>query len=218
MAAVYHKNLLQEYCQKRKLAIPQYNTRNVEGTDETYAVYPYVWMSTVTLSLPGDPFGKYTGGIEKTKVEAEQSAAGLALSFLQQSEASQPKLTTKTSTAIFIDGENCPKAYEPLFKELGDGYTMCTFASTGHPASLRESLGSSDILLTVPSSRKDAVDIAMAIHLGVCIERNFMRRYIIITKDHFGACIPECLNGYAGNRQVLHYLSASDFLVAERCS
>ena len=217
-----YKNALQEYCQKSKLPLPRYETNKVECGDGN----SYMWMTTLYISeeLRVEPI---RGGIEKTKVEAEQSAARLALQFLDVKEAAIPKLVVLRSTAILIDGENCPRAYESLLRELGDGYTIYTFASAGHPALSRTNRGSSDLLIAVPSSRKDAVDISMSIHLGMYIAQGSFSRYIIITKDHFGACIPECVDeqfknaaGYFSDYtpvEVSHYQSPADFLTRERC-
>lgn len=214
-----YKNLLQEYFQKKRLALPHYATRSTVSKDAPSA---FVWTSVVTLFLPAST-QEIAGNSEKTKTEAEQSAAKLALQFLEHQRTTQPKLTTKLPTAVFIDGENCPVARLELFDELGEGYTIYTFASVGHPSLKQPTRGDADVLIPVSSSRKDAVDISISMHLGAYLVQPTYLRYIVITKDHFGACIPECVDATFRKRlsvfslvTISHVSSVSDFLEGER--
>ncbi len=70
---VDNKNQLQEYYQKLHLDSPIYNTEQCGGKPNAP-----LWRSTVVL------YDKsiYTGNVQKTKTNAEKSAAFLALSSL----------------------------------------------------------------------------------------------------------------------------------------
>ena len=60
-----YKNTIQEYCQKNKLSLPQYDTKLIESKSNEPQ-----WKSTIIFKDIA-----ITGHIKKTKILSEQSAA-----------------------------------------------------------------------------------------------------------------------------------------------
>lgn len=100
------KNLLQEYCQNKKIPLPIYDTLS---TDEG------LWVSTVTL---GD--GKnYKSNPKTTKKDAEKKAAKLAYADILEANAIDVSSVTEWVDhrfTVFIDVENQPVAAMELLK------------------------------------------------------------------------------------------------------
>jgi len=103
------KNQLQEYCMKNKIALPEYETKNIG--DKTP-----LWLSTVTAD------GKsVTGNSELTKTGAEISAASLLLSNLSPAM----KITKVGEDGIYLlDLENAPlvKGQKPTSNQIWIGF------------------------------------------------------------------------------------------------
>lgn len=247
-----YKNILQEYCQQRKIHLPFYKTFAVSPTcksdddkDNKTANIVVEWKSEVTLTAPEaaastsattdilDSFLPITvtGRSATTKVAAQQSAAKVALEEIQsrsaelQNRADKSKLNTNAPTCIFVDAENCPLGTQHLEEKLGNGYRVYVFAATGHPTLARKYNEKLVEVVPVPSSRKDAVDLSISIWLGIMLALSKFEKFVVITKDHFGPAIPECVDEntkrQASQRKartshmVQHHLSAEQFIASE---
>lgn len=85
-----HKNKLQEYFQKKYLAIPKYNTRRTGGTD-----HQPEWISDIEL-YDGR---KFTGSSKSTKSQAENSVAQICYNNIVGIVKSKSGTTTSSRTS-----------------------------------------------------------------------------------------------------------------------
>jgi Double-stranded RNA binding motif len=114
------KNTLQEYCQKRKLPIPVYDTVQINNGEN-----PPIFESSLIFD---DIIYKAQG---RTKVGAEKDVAKIVCEHLDVSDVSKPKHITyltqkyenlfsipidKYNKIYLIDGDNCHITNEDVFE------------------------------------------------------------------------------------------------------
>jgi len=179
-----YKNLLQEYFQKKKLPIPQYESFRVGGTDTLPE-----WQSTVIIY----DNTKYMGEKCLKKTAAENSAAFIALKLIEKQEVINP-YDYKVNTAILIDIENLPKFYEeiPSYDLSNQNLTVYGFIGQYHPLSPKIN-NYKMIKVISPSTRPDGTDTCMQVYTGMLLMLEKHEHYIIATKDHFGSALVEMI-------------------------
>jgi hypothetical protein len=193
--SINYKSKLQEECQKRKITLPEYATHNLGGQ-----AHAPLFQSTVYFDLIKSVTGE--AGC-KTKVEAEQSAAKIAINShfdrLLIEEATPKKLRIPDSfynVLIYVDYENQPSAVKYLLDHLENCAKMCAYISAFHhssgvifPQGVNKRL--------IKSSRKDACDMAITLDIGSVMgnaEAFCDYLFIIVTRDNFASSVQDVIN------------------------
>lgn len=182
------KGLLQEHCQKRKVANPIYERARVGGED-----HEPLWISTVTVDQLS-----FTGDVQKSKILADQAAADIALASLQESE--RTRATSKIldeSTVVLVDVENLPKFIDELKSEVSK-CNVIAFVGEHHPLA-EKTFPSNVLVIKTDSTRKDATDTCMQVYVGCLLAKNTYENYIIVTRDHFGSSLVDTIRSSRGN-------------------
>jgi hypothetical protein len=180
-----YKNILQEYYQKKKSHLPQYDTTRVGGSDTLPK-----WQSIVTCDNIS-----YLGDICPKKTAAENSAAFIALKAINSIEKPITPNDFNVSTAILIDIENLPKFFEeiPDCDLNNQNLTVYGFIGQYHPLSTK--YGDKKIIKVLsPSTRQDGTDTCIQVYAGILLALEKYEHYIIATKDHFGSSLVEMIS------------------------
>lgn len=175
------KNDLQEYCQKRRWALPKYITERCGGSD-----HQPLWRSTVDLGGTA-----ITGWIQSNRVEAEQQVAGAALRYLASMAIAPPKRTIAPGTVLLVDIENMPKFIDAVVAEV-EGLDIFGFVGMHHSLAHRE-LPTPAIKMVTPSTRPDATDTYIQTYAGYLISQQRYTTYLIATRDHFGSALVDII-------------------------
>jgi hypothetical protein len=184
-----YKNILQEYYQKKKLPLPQYDTTRVGGSDTSPK-----WQSIVNCDNIA-----YLGDICQEKTAAENSAAFLAFKAINSIEKTTATPTDfNVSTAILIDIENLPKFFEeiPDCDLNNENLTVYGFIGQYHPLSTKYE-DKKMIKILSPSTRQDGTDTCIQVYTGILLALEKYEHYIIATKDHFGSSLVEMINSHS---------------------
>lgn len=196
------KNILQEYCQQKRLPLPTYNTSWEE----------LGWQSEVTI-LDGKIF---EGEVCTTKVKAEQSAAQVALESLIEKQ--EKKHTKDGYFAILVDLENQPKVVEELISQviLTEKVRIFSFSFGSHPSvkKLAELLFRFEgpiehEFVAHGCTRADATDIMMCIWIGANQRKLDKYQFLIVTKDHFGdtaCCLLNNMKAFHTTEELIDYI------------
>lgn len=211
MATISAKNLLQEHYQKLNLPPPIYDCKRVGGEDHTP-----IWQSTVTIHT-GE---KFRGEKYPKKTDADISAAQEALKKVvalddytfeavddapathksptisakipTQPKASEPDLGDN-HIGIFIDGDNCPTVVDALTrKKLHPNVHVRVFVAKTHALATKP-IPDHIKRTIVDSAHRDATDTVMIMYMGAYLMDQTFDKYIIVTKDHFGASLVEAI-------------------------
>ena len=181
-----NKNQLQEYYQKLHLDVPSYSTEAYGGKSNA----PF-WRSTVTL------YDKsiFVGNVQKTKINAEKSAAFIALStLLLKPIKSIIEHQYINKTVMLIDVENMPKFFNeiPIHDLNNPNLTVYGFIGMHH--SLVDKMNHPKMIKIIsPSTRADGTDTCMQVYVGMLLTRALYDHYIIVTRDHFGYALVEMI-------------------------
>lgn len=184
------KNKLQEYCQKNRLKLPQYKTIPLGDS----------FVSSVSIDINGIVLTN-EGKVKSKKKAAEISAAEILLETLYIYLGRNKKIfRAKQTTRIMIDVENVP-LNDFLDKHQFQNYIIDVF--TSNPACIKklEKYEDKINIHKVKSSRRDAADILLVLQLGYIIGINGMydnekTAVIVVTNDHFGDSLIDCLKLY----------------------
>lgn len=231
-----YKNVLQEYCQKKKIPLPVYDTSKVYTFRCDVSSFSFV--SKVLVSIGGENTQE-TSDKYNSKKEAESDAARkmyYKISNNQQNFTNQfdfkdlyPKFHNNnssasieasrlegplTSTAIFIDLENLNKTKE--YSYLAQKYSsddriiLLGFISEYHH------LARNDFpfkVIKIKSNRSNACDVGLSMYCSLYLKENpSIGNVIIASRDNFaGACV-ECINTnlLSLNNQTLKAYNAYD--------
>jgi len=192
------KNRLQEFCQKKGLDLPRYETRKIDPNE-----HPPRFKSRVTITLNDNspnPNINLSGDIKSSKKSAELSAAAHMLEIIKDIQSENVKrypTPTDRSVYVYIDMENVHVGDFFDHHEFPDvGYYFQGFATENHP-SIRNPPSNINII-TTKSDHKDAADTLMIYWIGSAIHSLQGNVIIIVTKDHFAASLVEILNGKHG--------------------
>lgn len=192
---INYKNKLQEFCQKRSLDLPVYQT-----------VYDNGFRSSVMIKLIKSQNNiqdiQDTGNIQESgdifnnKKAAEQSAASKMLNRI--SEILHQKTINYTipdneNVYILIDMENIHIGNYFEQKKFSSNIHFIGFATENHPAL---SIPYPELLkiVTIKSDRKDATDLLIVWYTSSLIENNEVNKIMIVTKDHFGSGLVDIIN------------------------
>lgn len=108
------------------------------------------------------------------------------------------KVAEYEKTGIFIDVENQHTMVEKLIKKIGfcSGIEIMAFASTDHPSlrKLRDQNSSILQIVEVPCTRKDGADVGLTLSVGISLVQKDYQNIIIVTNDHFGDALAECVS------------------------
>ena len=191
------KNLLQEFCQKRGLALPKYETGLAGGMAHNPR-----FVSSVIVTYE-ETLYKVTGDTAGNKKEAEMNAAEMLLSKLdavQKENTKHYKPSTRSAIYVMIDLENIHVGDFFDHKVFHRSYSEFSFvgcATEGHPSlkNIQSSSGNDIIkIISIKSSHKDATDTLMIFGVGALVSQDNTAIFVIVTKDHFGAPLVEIIN------------------------
>ena len=190
------KNTLQELYQKQKLPLPKYKTVRLGGEE-----HKPIFISTITL---------YDGQIiegtsENTKKTAELNVAKKVLELVNPPKIIEKRsFNLKRKICLFVDIENKPIIEDLLdFIEDLSKIHIHAFASEDHPSLIklkelkqtRKKDFESIEIIEVPTTRKDGADIGLMLFVGGFLFKKMYKDYIIITNDHYGDALVDCVRG-----------------------
>lgn len=181
------KNQLQEYCQKRRLPLPVYDTKHMGPSHSPD------FVSTVVFKLKreSDTFQRIKGEMKKKAIDAEKSAATLALMRLSDTKN---KFTIQSGNPLTIlwdmENVNAKEFFENNHID-GSSLNMIGFVTAHHPQSLIQY--PFDKVVKINSHHRDSADMALVMYLSSSITQGHGGDYIIVTKDHFAASLDECV-------------------------
>lgn len=212
------KNLLQEYYQKAKQPLPIYTA------DSSGPPHQPTWIARVAVAD-----GTVVSGFPKTsRVKAELSAAEEACNVLKfhnkiresksdlqralpsegvgwgKTESFKTYGTDEQSLSFLVDLETASSEVEVLLK----GGVLETQISSFARMKLPEATKADHV---IPSSRSEAVDLAIAMALMRWLDEDQGAKFVIITRNTFGVTIAEISELFYTGR-VRSYETAADYL------
>lgn len=183
------KNLLQEYFQKRKLPLPIYDTK------QTGPPHLPNFVSTVKFTLGtytnDDQYQKIQGETRKKAVDAEKSAAEIALQEITKYKRNFIVRDNNLLTILWdLENVNAKNFFENNSLN-GSGLETVAFVTKYHPqASMSYPFTK---LITIDSQHRDAADMALVMYLGSSITCGRGGSYIVVTQDHFATSLHTCV-------------------------
>lgn len=190
-----YKSLLQEKLQSIKEDIPIYDTKKVKNEQ------PCFFVSKVSFSVNGKEYSfEKNNELSLSKKGAEKYIASIALEELENIlktknnviennvNNKEKKLISKIKkkVTIFIDYENCniDKEVDNLKNLTENNKNIEVIKICSEYSPLVEKAD-----MTVPSSRKDATDVAICCMVATKVVENNERKIFIITRDSFASCL-----------------------------
>ena len=172
-----YKNQLQEFCQKKKLHLPTYDTKRIGGSS-----HQPTFISSVKIQYNNAIYGSVCG----SKKAAEISVAKKMLKQLDNIliQETQHYDLLEGDIHVLIDMENVHMGDFFEKRKFGEGIRFIGFATENHP-SIRVVSDQLDVIETIKSDRRDACDILM-IGCAARMADTISGEMIIVTKDHFG--------------------------------
>lgn len=194
------KNDLQEYFQKRSLSCPKYETEKIGGSD-----HQPLFQSTVSFSI----FNKnyiVKGEVSSNKKTAEMSAAEKALINVQEKQKIINKKQLNTKICLVVDLEN-----KPVFGDVHCNYENLTTIGVCSRNCTVKNVPFQKIV--VESLSKDSADTAIILLIAKMILKNDFQTIIILTKDHFGKNVEDCIKSKSlsdFNHATVHHAISSE--------
>jgi len=202
-----YKNILQEYCQKNRLAFPRYTTFCTD-------TYPTRWYGTIELNSVVLP----TNTDFTNKTDAEQNLAAAMLAHIQpylqlHQQATQPQtprlpLTPRLSTLspldqtynVLIDLENL----QPRISHISPNVTVTCFLSTF--STINTTPYKHCTIVLIDSGLPEAVDHALTFYAAsIPLEHTV----VIVSRDRSSEVLAYLLK--SRGQKVLHYKNTADF-------
>jgi hypothetical protein len=204
-----YKGLLQEYCQKRGMSLPKYNTTFTNGK----------FVSSVIVN---DYFYEISERLTTydTKKEAEQVIAEYALSQIEKKNESEKHsfnihLTEEfqPTTSLFIDIENKQTILNDLEERINmdcfsnhengfqDSVYFYVFISKYHHLYKKIKDTKYCAVFEIDSPNKDAADVYMT-YMCASLGEDF-KNIGIVTGDHFGHTLVQILKDEDKNSRLL---------------
>lgn len=210
-----YKGFVNEFCQKNKLLLPQYDTKRVGGHD-----HDPIWESRLTL------LNKTFMSTNKSKIQAETNVAKLCYDYLQNNKSiancttvTQPitsqavqKLTLQVAQKcasvyninfsdyqkiVFVDVENCEIALDQEYENILFLF-FCAKNTTRKTCFGYQNKYKNCFVFVSQSVAKDAADHLLTFNAGIVECLNKMNKhkpqYYIITKDHYGECLEKFMD------------------------
>ena len=173
-----HKNLLQEFCQKNKLLLPEYDTVSkrslgLERSDKRFiSEVKIIYNDTEYMAL---------GSYETTKKDAEKSAAASMMIKIGEIRREQIKhYSSDHEIYVLIDLENVHVGDYFELRNFEKNYHFIGFATEDH-ATLR--LVPSWLLIeTIKSDRRDAADTLMIGYAAVLVNKIYNKGLMTISE------------------------------------
>jgi len=215
------KNALQEHFQKLGKPLPMYTTVRKGGSDHTPRFLSTVILANGD-KFRGSGSNKKKAELRAAEKAVKVTIPQKSLSRQPLSSGPPPgltkmgpdeatwrrtavlpfkpkgKVTEYEKTGIFIDVENQHAMVEKLLKQIGfcSGIEIMAFASTDHPSlrKLREFHSSILQIVEVPCTRKDGADVGLTLSVGISLIQKDYQNIIIVTNDHFGDALAECVS------------------------
>lgn len=214
-----YKGFLNEYFQKRKVSLPQYETKQIKNTEHNP-----LFISSITL---------YDGTIEVGEIcpkakAAESSAAYIIIKklsllasydckILDESKFSQenhkkeisngPKIQTTDHNrnvisdkiltdriCVLIDLENLQKFPDDITDDeiLNKNLTIYVFVGKHHCLADKK-LSNGIIRIISPSTRPNGTDTCIQVYTGMLLVKEYYDLYLIATRDNFGSTLAEMI-------------------------
>lgn len=180
-----YKNILQEFCQKEKIDLPVYETSIFE---DGFVSTAYVKLEDQILFAGG----KFKNKKKQSELSAAKHLLGKLNTYLEDNKVD---IFPNKPTRILVDLENIP--INDLFSKYNFENVIFEIFATENSSCLTKLDKKSDILMnihTVKSSRRDAADILMTLYVRQLFYNQ--ENLIIITKDHFGDSLMDCLDEF----------------------
>ena len=181
------KNLLQEFCQERKIPLPKYTTEKLESP----AHLPE-FISQVEI----DGMKYHSDKSYSSKRAAELSVAGVALASIQTKTEENKKIYQGESVAILVDLENQPSIVDKLVQKVNlneSNLEILVFVSGNSHLIDKEWESKKIIKCMIPSVRSDAADTYMIFKVGQLVQQKAYTKFIIVSRDHFAKTLEEIL-------------------------
>lgn len=188
------KNTLQEFCQKSKLPMPEYNT--VRKSLETEPPY---FESVVIFN------GHTYSGVGSTKIMAEKNVAekichdtGIGTTpvetanmKMEQKFHSLTEINAEKYENVFlVDGDNTHVIDTKIF---GDDKNLIIYFiaknTTKQIPLIHQQQYANCCIFISESIERDAVDHFLTFNLGKISVMWKNKKYFVVTKDHFGGCL-----------------------------
>ena len=196
-----YKGLLQEYCQKKHIRLPEYFTKKIFKNKDISEKYSCVDVNNKVYQEKIN-----TLETKNNKTKEEQIIAKLAyntIELIDENNKIKFNIETdcfgKTKTSLFIDIENKQKIIEEIkekidinYKKFINNIDIYVVMSTNHHLFGKMEVNDFYNLEWTYSSYKDAADIYMAY---LCGQKLLLYENIgIVTSDHFGNSLVDILN------------------------
>jgi len=192
MSHINNKNNLQDYCQKNKLPLPQYNTQKIESDNN-------IGSFRAIINI----FDKEFIAFGNSKKDAEKNVAGSVLAFMGGgvSRPSSPKIRRvpkvkfieimnyirPTTTILLVDAENSDIDIDILKENIVALFFVAKNTTKNKVFELQEKYHNCFVFIS-DSIGRDAADHLMTFHAGQLslINQHGKNSYYVLTKDHFG--------------------------------
>lgn len=192
MSHLNNKNNLQDYCQKNKLPLPQYNTQKIETDNNSVS-----FKATIII------FDKEFIAFGSSKKDAEKNVAGSVLTFMNCgiTRPSSPKIKRAskikfievmnhirpTTTILLVDAENSDIDIDILKENIIALFFVAKNTTKNKVFELQEKYHNCFVFIS-DSIGRDAADHLMTFHAGqlALLNQNGTNKYYVLTKDHFG--------------------------------
>lgn len=201
------KNIFQEYCQKHKIPLPIYDTKQIQQL-------PILFESKVNFN------GVEYSARGSSKVIAEKEVATLVCGNIYDNisiltDVEQQKLTQKydniTDIPIenfqkiyLIDGDNYHVTNESVFQRTDSLYIYIVAKNNTKPQPIIQQQKYNNCCIFISESvNRDAVDHLITFNLGKMSVMWKNKEYYIVTRDHFGECLEKFM-------QSCHFICSID--------
>jgi hypothetical protein len=191
------KNILQEFCQRKKIPFPIYDSKRTGGT-----AHEPIWECVCTLNIDGETLQEKSTSSNKTT--GQLLCAQQLLN--KMSDLAPPKKLFNGNSVILIDVENIPQILEELetFDFQGNEDKSSVYLFHSQNFTLKQFFPGVKVC-SIKSSLKDSVDIAIQLKVGELL--NTTESFVIITRDHFAHSLREILiHNYNKKAIVAHSL------------
>lgn len=214
MPSISSKNLLQEYCQKNKYAMPKYESWSNHGPKQN--PLECEWHSKVTIMRDGKTIVKETPTSSSTKIGAEKRAAKVMLEEVQVqvyvTKSLKPPDLLAIENIYLIDLENKPQFkanYNDASLYIGfinaahatvPKYTNWHFCNTDDIQAEINKSGNCRLAYSIDGGTPDLADHLMTalcyaiINALAHLHAKVQVKIYVISGDHAGWCTTACLN------------------------
>nr|QBK91671.1 MAG: double-stranded RNA binding motif-containing protein [Pithovirus LCPAC302] len=179
------KNQLQEFCQKRSMVLPRYDTVQIES------IYNYPQFNCRVILTYNNIIYQTDGYNKSNKKKAELSAANAMLNKLDEIRTSETQYyeSKNVNVIIYIDMENIHIGDFFETRKFGKGIYFQGVVTDNH-SSIKAAPKELKIH-TIQSDRRDAADMLI---VWLAAQQDSGSTIVVITKDHFGSGLVDIIN------------------------